>query len=150
METPRAIRCQGDTGTVFPKICCSGSGYPSLKLRPVTAEVAGSSPVNSGSRFPRRSSLEASVSAEERAVIVALRKELGGNLDLVPEILRHWKRTGEKLNQTDVKDAVKDFSRRRREGLPEPSDLERHQRALGEFQIGFLVTISSRAESYGH
>jgi integrase len=49
------------------------------------------------------------VTSEERLIVGMLRKELGGDLSLVPEILRHWKRTGEKLNQTSVEAAVKEF-----------------------------------------
>jgi hypothetical protein len=56
---------------------------------------------------------KAAVTAHERAVIVTLRKELGGNLDLVPEILRHWKRTaGESITKTRVKPPWMHFKRR--------------------------------------
>lgn len=42
-------------------------------------------------------------------MVALLRKELGGDLSIVPEILRHWKSTGEKLNQVQIKDAVKEL-----------------------------------------
>lgn len=57
------------------------------------------------------------VTADERNWIAFLRRELG-DIDLVPEVVRHWKRTaGEAIAKTSVKTAVAAFTKARLPGV---------------------------------
>jgi hypothetical protein len=49
------------------------------------------------------------VTSEERHWINVAKNELS-DLSILPEVIRHWKRTGEKLNQIEVNEAVKEFT----------------------------------------
>jgi site-specific recombinase XerD len=51
--------------------------------------------------------------------------------------LRHWKRTGEKLNQTDVKDAVKDFLDAAEKDYPNRRTLNDIKERLENFKSAF-------------
>jgi hypothetical protein len=48
------------------------------------------------------------ISAEERRWIGFLRESIG-DLERLPSIVEHWKRTGEKLNRISIDDAVTEF-----------------------------------------
>jgi hypothetical protein len=50
------------------------------------------------------------VSGKEREWIAYARNELG-NLDLLPEVINHWKRTGERLTPILTSEAVKSYSK---------------------------------------
>src|SRR5258708_29721533 len=50
------------------------------------------------------------VSGKEREWIAYARNELG-NLDLLPEVISHWKRTGERLSPIKAGDAVTTYSK---------------------------------------
>ena len=49
------------------------------------------------------------VTSDDRALVALLRKDLGGDLSIVPEVLRLWKFTGLRLNRISVADAVREF-----------------------------------------
>jgi hypothetical protein len=68
----------------------------------------------------RREHGKSEVTSDQREWIAFVQKELG-NLTLLPEVIRHWKLTGTKLDRIDVDSAVQEFIGQSGEGLPEPS-----------------------------
>lgn len=50
------------------------------------------------------------VTAEDRSMILLARQQLGGSLDLLPQVLEHWRKTGAgSIKPTKVEDAVEEF-----------------------------------------
>ena len=81
------------------------------------------------------------VTSDERIVIGLLRKELGGDLSIVPEIIRHWKRTGERLNQIQVKDAIKEFLDSAEKDYPNHRTLNDIKERLENFKAAFTSRL---------
>jgi len=77
------------------------------------------------------------VTSDEPMIVGLLRKELGGDLSILPEILRHWKRTGEKLNQIEVKEAVKEFTDLAEKDYPNHRTLNDIKERLENFKAAF-------------
>jgi integrase len=77
------------------------------------------------------------VSSDDRVIVGLLRKELGGDLSILPEILRHWKRTGEKLNQIEVKDAIQEFTDSAEKDYPNHRTLNDIKERLENFKAAF-------------
>jgi integrase len=81
------------------------------------------------------------VTSEERHWITFLRRELG-NMDLVPEVVRHWKRTAsESITKTSVRSAVDAFSKARLPGVSKrtESDIKWRLNALAEHFAGRCI-----------
>lgn len=76
------------------------------------------------------------VTSDDRAIVALLRKELG-DLSLVPEVLRHWKLTGEKLNRISIDDAVDEFMSIAEKDYPNRRTLEDVHYRLQRFRDAF-------------
>ncbi len=76
------------------------------------------------------------VTSEERHWINVAKNELG-DLSVLPEIIRHWKRTGEKLNQIEVKEAVKEFTTLAEKDYPNHRTLNDIKERLESFRAAF-------------
>jgi len=77
------------------------------------------------------------VTSDDRAIVALLRKELGGDLSIVPEMLRHWKRTGEKLNRISVNNALAEFLGIAERDYPNHRTLNDIKERLEKFQDAF-------------
>ena len=80
------------------------------------------------------------VTAEERRWIGFLRESIG-DLERLPSIVEHWKRTGERLNQIDVKDAVKEFLDSAEKDYPNHRTLNDIKERLEKFKAAFFSRL---------
>jgi integrase len=76
------------------------------------------------------------VTAQQREWINYAQNELG-NLALLPEVIRHWKRTGERLNQIQVTDAVTEFLKSAEKEFPNHRTLNDIKERLEKFRSAF-------------
>lgn len=88
----------------------------------------------------RREHGRSGVTSEERHWINVARNELG-DLSILPEIIRHWKRTGEKLNQIEIKDAVKEFLDSAEKDYPNRRTLNDIKERLEKFKAAFASRL---------
>jgi integrase len=82
------------------------------------------------------------VTSDDRATVAILRRELGSDYQtLLPDILRHWKLTGEKLNQIEVKDAVKEFLNSAAKDYPNRRTLNDIRERMESFKAVFTSRL---------
>lgn len=93
-----------------------------------------------GFQTERREHGRSGVTAEQREWINFAQNELG-NLSLLPEVIRHWKRTGEKLDQIQVQDAVKEFVGIAEKDYPNHRTFNDIKERLEKFNVAFSARM---------
>jgi site-specific recombinase XerD len=93
-----------------------------------------------GFKQEKREHGRSGVTSEERHWINVARNELG-DLSILPEVIRHWKRTGEKLNQIEIKDAVKEFLDSAEKDYPNRRTLNDIKERLEKFKTAFSARL---------
>jgi integrase len=88
-------------------------------------------------RSERQEHGKSGVTAQQREWIRFAQNELGGNLGLLPEVIRHWKRTGEVLSRIATDDAVKEFLNSATRDYPNHRTLNDIKERLAKFRAAF-------------
>jgi site-specific recombinase XerD len=70
-------------------------------------------------------------------MLITLRRELGDDFSLVPEILRHWHRTGEHLSKIELGEAVDEFLAYAEKEFPNKRTLSDIKSRLDRFKSEF-------------